>query len=465
MKIAVLNGSPKGAQSVTLRYAKFLENNFPDHFFNYFNIAQAIYQLEKDAAFFDKTLAEIASADIVLWAFPLYVCLPSSQQKRFIELLFERGAAKLFAGKFAAVLTTSLHYFDHTAHQYMRAICDDLNMRFTDYFSAEMYGLLQETERKNLLLFAENVLAKARNNAPEPKQYPPLPSRTFNYAPAENIVPLNVPNGMKIIMLHDSDSQDGNLRKMVYVMDKYFGGLAKTVNIREIDIKGGCLGCIKCAHRNICVYQDGYMNFCETRLMPADVIIMAGKIRDRALSSKWKMFIDRGFYNTHRPVLANKQFAFIISGPLGKIPFQREIFEGHTTCGGANLAGIVTDESEDSKILDRELRTLAENCLNFSENNYMRPMMFAGVGARKLFRDAVWGELRFVFTGDHKFYKKHGIYDFPQYKLKNWLLNIFLTPLLNIPFIRKQLESRMKEGMTVPLDKFLSKNKKSAGRN
>ena len=48
MKIAVLNGSPKGQTSVTMQYAHFLEQKFPETEFKYFDVALKIKRLEKD---------------------------------------------------------------------------------------------------------------------------------------------------------------------------------------------------------------------------------------------------------------------------------------------------------------------------------------------------------------------------------------------------------------------------------
>jgi hypothetical protein len=71
-----------------------------------------------------------------------------------IELIFERRVNDVFQDKNAAALSTSVHYFDHTAHNYINAICDDLDMRYVGAFSAYMYDLMEEKKRKNLILFA-----------------------------------------------------------------------------------------------------------------------------------------------------------------------------------------------------------------------------------------------------------------------------------------------------------------------
>lgn len=147
MRIVVLNGSPKGEVSVTRQYVLYLEKRFPEHRFVVLPVAQRIRELERDAAAFDKVIAEVRSADGVIWAFPLYILLVCSQFKRFIELIDERGAAAAFQGKHAVTFSTSINYFDSNAHTYMRSVCEDLGQRFVGSYSAEMNDLTRAGER------------------------------------------------------------------------------------------------------------------------------------------------------------------------------------------------------------------------------------------------------------------------------------------------------------------------------
>jgi len=128
MKIIVLNGSPKGEESITLHYAKFIQKKYPNHEYEIENISQQIKQIEKNESVFNKIIEKTKQADAVLWTVPLYVYLVPAQYKRFIELIFERKAQDAFKDKYTAVITTSIHFYDHTAHNYMRAICEDLKM-------------------------------------------------------------------------------------------------------------------------------------------------------------------------------------------------------------------------------------------------------------------------------------------------------------------------------------------------
>ena len=150
MKITVLNGSPKGNLSVTMQYVNFIQKKFPHHELKIFNIASQIRKMERDEKAFREVMEEVRSSDGVLWAFPLYYLLVSSQYKRFIELIWERETADVFKNKYTAALSTSVHFFDHTAHNYMNAICDDLDMKYLGFFSAAMYDLMSEKEREEI---------------------------------------------------------------------------------------------------------------------------------------------------------------------------------------------------------------------------------------------------------------------------------------------------------------------------
>ena len=141
MKIVIVNGSPKGDISVTMQYVAYIRKKFPEHEYEMFNGAHEIKKIEKDTASWDRIIAAIRSADLVLWAFPLYYLLVCSQYKRFIELIAERNATDVFAGKYTASLSTSIHFFDQTAHAYIHAVSDDLGMKYLGGYSAEMHDL------------------------------------------------------------------------------------------------------------------------------------------------------------------------------------------------------------------------------------------------------------------------------------------------------------------------------------
>jgi multimeric flavodoxin WrbA len=461
MKIVVLNGSPKGEQSITLHYVKFLQQKFPDLQFRIFHVSQQIQKLEKEEKAFQELMAEIRSAEGILWAFPLYFLLVPSQYKRFIELIWEKGAEDTFREKYAAVLTTSIHFFDHTAHNYLRGVCEDLGMRYADGFSADMYDLFQEGKRKNLLLFARRFFETIANRASLPRAHQPIHLRDFEYTPEMEGKKEN-PGEHRVVIVTDSRDPHTNLGKMVAKLKNSLSRGVEVFDLNDIHIQGGCLGCIRCGYDNTCAYQ-GKDEFCEwyrKKLMNAHILVFAGSIRDRYLSSRWKMFFDRSFFNTHTPSFSGKQIAYIISGPLSQIPNLRQVLEGWTELQQANLLEMVTDEFGTSAEIDGLLEALAQRLCWSAEKNYLRPGTFLGVGGKKIFRDDIYGRLRFPFRADHKHFKKNGGYDFPQRDYRSRLRNAVLLHLTKIPAIRKEIyQRRMKKEMIKPFQRWLEKER------
>ena len=458
MKIVVLNGSPKGDLSITLQYVLLIRKKFPEHQFKIFNIAQEIRKLEKDESAFKEVIDDIRSSDGVLWSFPLYFLLVHSHYKRFIELVFERGVGDAFRKKHAASLSTSIHFFDHTAHNYINAISDDLDMRYAGAFSPHYHDMVKEKERERLLLFARHFFRAVETDAPTQRSFAPLLRSSFEYRPGPAQV--TVPVGdKKIVILTDCQKGQVNLERMVEKVRQSFSGQAEVVNLHDVDIKGGCLGCIQCGFDGRCSYggKDGYMEFFNSKVKTADVLVFAGAIRDRYLSSRWKMFFDRSFFNTHMPVLTGKQVGFVISGPLRQIPNLREILEGWAEGQQADSVGFVTDECGDSAELDALLQRLAEQLVQFAVEGYKKPVTYLSVGGRKIFRDEIWGDLRFVFQADHRFHSRHGVYDFPQRRYKMRAVVAIMMLLTRIPRFREEVRRGTKAEMVKPYQKVVER--------
>jgi multimeric flavodoxin WrbA len=456
MNITVLNGSPKGDKSVSLHYILYMQKKIPGIALKVHHVAQRIQRLEKDEEAFAEIIGDVRSADAVIWAFPLYVLLVCAQFKRFIELLFERNAQEAFRGKHTLSLSTSVHFFDHTAQNYLRGICDDLGMRFVADYPAGMYDLLRRRERQRFLSLAGHFLASVRSGAASSPAYAPLVHRPLDYSPAER-PPSVATEGKRIVILTDAGPGDGTLSRMVRALQGRFRDPVMVADLNGVDIAGGCLGCITCGYDNQCVYfgKDGFREFYESTVRPADVIVIAGALKDRYLSSRWKLFFDRAFFNTHIPVLDGKQVGFLISGPLAQNENLRQILTAYPECLGANLVGFVTDEARDSGELDARLDQFARDAVRFAAEGYRRPATFLGVGGRKIFRDEIWGPLRFAFLSDHRYYGRHGFYDFPQKAYRMRLRNALMTLLLRIPFTRRKIQKRFTTEMVKPLQHVL----------
>ena len=459
MKIAVLNGSPKGQISVTMQYIHFLQQKFPATEFKIFDIALKIKKLEKEKNYFQEIIGEISVAAAVLWAFPLYFFLVCSQYKRFIELIFERNETAAFRGKAAASLSTSINFFDHAAHNYINAISDDLEMKFFGSYSAEMSDMHKSRERQRLTTFGELFIKAIKEGIPVIKNYKPLSAQGTVYEPVK-LMSVET-NGKKVLIAVDDMNKSPNLQKMVKNLQKTFSPAAELVQLKDVDIKGGCLGCMQCGLDNICFYEgkDGFIDFFNQKIKTADILFFAGSIHDRYLSSLWKCFFDRSFFHGHIPVLQDKQIGFIISGPFDQIYNLREILEAHVGMQHSNLVGFVSDDMGSSVEINAALQSVASNAVMYGKLGYIRPQMFYQVAGTKLFRDAVWSRLRPVFQADHKYYKKHGFYNFPQKNYKWRLINNSIVLLTKIPFIRREFIKRMKVEMIRPFDNVLKRTK------
>jgi len=458
MKILVLNGSPKHTSSVTVHYVLFLQKKFPQHEFSLLNISREISKIEGEQRAFQEVVGAVQTSDAVLWAFPVYTLLVHAHYKRFIELIWERGAADAFRGKYAAVLTTSIHFSDHTAHNYINAICDDLGMKYVGSYSAEMYDLLKEEERNRLIGFAEGFFDAVESGIPTPITYPPLKHSDFEYVPGS--VEQTVETGdTKVLILTDVEQHQTNLKRMVERFCNCFAGTVEMINLHEVKISGGCRGCVRCGPDGVCVYRDvdGIHDLYSNKVAPADVLVFAGAVKDRYLSSRWKLFFDRGFFNNFVPSYEGKQLGFVISGPLRQLPNLRQVLEGYAEMERASPVGFVTDESADSGEIDRLLESLAMRLVRCAETGYIRPPTFLGVGGRKIFRDQTWGGFHAPMRATDRHFKKHGFYDFPKRKLKDRIIAAVVSLTTRIPNSRQRTLEMFEKKMVEPLEELLKR--------
>ncbi|MEZ4484508.1 MAG: NAD(P)H-dependent oxidoreductase [Syntrophotaleaceae bacterium] len=456
MNIVVLAGSPKGELSITLQYVRFLEKKYPQHTFSYHHVARDLRKLEQDPQQFDAVIERIKAADLIVWSFPLYYLLVHGHYKRFIELIWERQATAAFAGKYALAIATSIHFYDHTALYYIRAVSEDLGMHFIDGFSADMQDLLDAEQRRQLLLFFDNAVQTVEQQQPTFRLAQPGAAHSPAYQPGP--APATVDAGeKKVLIVCDLEEPEGNQAQMVARLQACFGGKAETVNLRELRIDTSCLGCIRCGYDNCCPLEDrdDFIPFYRERVMVADILIYAGDIRDRYLSARWKTFFDRTFFLGHTPSIMGKQLGIVIAGPLSSNPHLREILEAYCERMEANLVAMVSDECDDAAVLDAQLELLARRLVACSAQDYRKPQTFLGIAGNKLMRDAIWGRLRFPFVADHRYYKAHGYYDFPYHNWRMRLRNGLMMMLVKNPRMRKEVyQRRMKHEMVKAMQKI-----------
>ena len=444
MKIAVINGSPKGAYSITLQTVNYLMRKFPEHTFEVLHAGQKIKALEKD---FSSAKELLVSSDAVIFSYPVYTFLAPSQLHRFIELTKASGIS--LEGKFASQISTSKHFYDVTAHKYVEENALDMGMRYIRGLSADMEDLLTEKGQKDAEKFFERFLWSVNEEI-----YTPAPTRAADFAPvpATSAEAVAKKEGKDIVVITDETDSTSNLSLMIERFRNVFSYETRIVNISEFAFSGGCLGCFRCAVSEKCVYKDGFDSFLRENIQKADAIVYAFKISDHSMGSRFKMYDDRNFCNGHRTVTVGMPVGYIVSGNYAAENNLRTVIEARADTGGNFLSGVATDERE----TDDRIDDLAKS-LEFSlETCHTAPQNFWGVGGMKIFRDLIY-QMRGMMRADHKFYKKQGIYDFPQKKWATSMKMYLVGALLSNEKVLSKMGNAMNDGMLAPYKKLFEK--------
>jgi multimeric flavodoxin WrbA len=454
MKILVLAGSPKGETSVTMQYVRYLEKRFKGDSFDVFHVVPQIRKLVNDIGFFDGLVGRMVDADLVLWSFPLYFFIVHSGYKRLIELLYERNARSRLQGKPAAVLTTSIHFHDSTAITYMRGVLEDLGMPYADCHTPGMRDLMDKNKRENLVRFFENLKLTVSGDDFLSPVNTPLPEKPAPFAAAD--LGGTIRTEGRIVVL--TDTLEGNTGALVESFCSAFADKPPVYTLKDMGMKGPCLGCLKCGPANHCSYEgkDGYIGFFMDKLATVDMLVFAGELKDRYLSAEWKQFFDRSFFSTHhQKPLWGKRFAILLSGAYSRMPALQEFLTCYPEQWQGHLAGVVTDETGSNQQIAASLGALARTLVRSQETGYYRSASFAGIAGIRLFRDEVFDELRVVFKADHKIYRKHGIYDFPHRNPIKRMIMTMADLITRIPFIQKGMFGNMPANMIGEYKKIL----------
>lgn len=442
MKILVLNGSPKGEYSITLQTIRYLEKKFPDTKFDVLHVGQKIKSLERD---FSSAKSALEQADILLFSYPVYTFIAPCQLHRFIELMKEHGAQ--VSGRIATQLTTSKHFYDVTAHRYIQDNAQEMGMHFIRGLSADMDDLTTEKGRTEAENWWKYLLWSVEKGYFEP------------YFPAGDPtppVPVTVPEerfeGKKgdVVIIADLRPEDTQLAGMVSRFRSQLPYATRVVNIREYPFNGGCLGCFRCAVSGKCVHKDRFDDFLRKEIQTADAMVYAFSIRDHSMGARFKMYDDRQFCNGHRTVTIGMPVGYLISGNLSKEENLRTIIDGRAQVGSNILSGTATDELDTDAAIDR----LCDSLTYALEHKNTGPQNFYGIGGMKIFRDLIY-QMRGFMRADHKFFKSHGQYDFPQKKWPQSLAMYLVGAMIANPKLHNKIGNQMNEGMLMPYKKVL----------
>ena len=377
----------------------------------------------------------------MLFCYPVYTFIAPSQLHRLMELI-KTGGVDL-SGKLASQITTSKHFYDVTAHRWLEENCCDLGMRVIRGLSADMEDLLSARGQEEARMFFDQLVFSCAHGpfvAPSPR----APRRdTPVYRP---MLPAAAKTRDRdVVIVTNCADDDENLAGMIADFRAALPCESRVVNIRKFPFDGGCLGCFGCAITGKCVYKDGFDDFLRNTIQSADGFVYAFTISDHYTHSSFKCFDDRQFCNGHRTVTHGKPIAYLISGDYRYESNLQMIVEGRAEVGGNYLCGVATDEGDTTAALEG----LAENLTFAMDHSLRRPANFYGVGGMKIFRDLIY-VMQGLMKADHKFYKAHGIYDFPQKQhARIWQMRL-VGALLAVPSIQRKAKGKMTEAMIGP---------------
>ena len=253
-----------------------------------------------------------------------------------------------------------------------------------------------------------------------------------------------------VVILTDCEEDNVQLSSMISRFRAKLPRKTRIINIREYPFNGGCLGCFGCAITGKCVHKDGFDEYLRKEIQTAQSIVYAFTIKDHSMGERFKMYDDRNFCNGHRTVTIGMPVGYLVSGDLSKEENLRTIMEARAQVGSNFLAGIATDEVNP----DAEIDKLAQTLTYALEHKYVPPQNFYGIGGMKIFRDLIW-LMQGMMRADHKFYKSHGQYDFPQKKWPMMLKMYMVGTLLASEKLKSKMGNAMNDGMLMPYNKLL----------
>ncbi len=446
LKIAVLNGSPKGDYSTTLFSVKYLQKIFKDDIFTFVNVGARIKSYEKD---FAPVADAVRDADIVLFSYPVYTFIVPSQLHRAIELLKQQDID--WSQKFAAQITTSKHFYDVTAQKFIEDNMRDLGVRYLRGLYADMDDLLTSKGQSQLVNFWQYVHFRY-------EQYSHLAAGETEKSESKEEFDIAVVADCK---------DDPALEMMISKFCAVTPARVRVINIADFNFNGGCMGCFNCAADGTCIYKDGFSDLLRNQINSSAAVVYAFTIKDHSMGARFKMYDDRQFCNGHRMMTIGAPIGYLINGDIDAEKNLKMILEARAEVGQNFLCDFATSVPKDvyghilpegsqrDKAVASGIQIMSEQMMFILRNKITQPQNFFGVGGTKIFRDLIW-IMRGLMRADHKFYKEHGIYDdFPQ-KHRSTMLKMKLVGwMFNNPKIRKKMGGKMNEGMAMPYKKVI----------
>lgn len=451
LKVLILNGSPKGENSITYQTCLYIENLYSSHTYVVEHIGKNIRKYEKDMS---DVINKLEKADLIIFAYPVYTFIAPYQVHRFIELLKDSNVN--ISGKFVTQITTSKHFYDVTAHKFIEENCLDLGLKVIPGLSADMEDLLLEKGQKEAEMFFKGVLFSIENDISSIKK-PIVQTVLKEYSgkylgDISKVIEKDL--SKRVVLVTSIDEKTS--KSLINMIDDFmvlFPYQVDIVSLNDIGMRGGCISCFNCAVNGNCIYKDNFQEVLRKRIQTADAIIYAFTIKNHYTDSIFKMYDDRQFCNGHRTVVKGTPIGYLIDGEYSKEFNLQMILEGRAEVGGTYLSGIATSEYE----VTNEIEDLVKNLVFAIDNKLERPANFYGVGGMKIFRDLIY-EMQGLMKEDHRYYKKTGVYDFPQNKRGKIFGMKLVGSIMSVPIVKKKMGNNLTKYMLEPYKKVIKRS-------
>ena len=233
MNILILNGAPAGENSITLQTMLYIQKYFPEQSYKQLNIGLKIKAIERD---FTEAQTLLENADILVFSYPVYTFLVPSQLHRFIELMKDHGVQ--LEGKFATQISTSKHFYDTTAHEFIRENCADLQLKYIRGLSADMEDLLKKKGQKEALDFFRHVIWSVENDVFEAGPVEEAKKKSLRTASIPETDAARPKDG-SIALVTDLEEGNKELKAMIDRFVKVSPYPCAVVNLHDFPFAGG----------------------------------------------------------------------------------------------------------------------------------------------------------------------------------------------------------------------------------
>lgn len=417
MKTVVLCGSPKGVNSITLQTVRYLSVKFPEDEFSVFNVAMASGISEDNLR---KISGALRCADSVLFAYPVYSFGVPSQMMQALEEM--KARALPFEGKWCTQITTSMKVLDPLAHEWVAGNARDMGMRVVPGLSAGQEDLPKQSGQAEAEAFWRYFRSVTEGKLDVPTA-------------VEN------PGRFRTLILADLQHDDRALSGMIDAFRSVYPYETEICNVGELGLRGGCLGCLKCSPEGHCVYTDGFEELFRSSHMTADATVVAFSVRNHGIGWRLKRYFDRTYFNGHRAPEKRSSIGYLVCGDMSHEYNLKTYLNAYTQFRHTRDCGICASSDGDGAVA-----ALAARMQYSLENDYLLPRNFYGEACMTMFRDIVT-ELRGVMRADYRYFRSHGLLDFPETRTERIKKSMQAGMLLSSPELQREMGLTFEQAM------------------